>query len=204
MTVPSRYRHADADEGARGFAANVARPRTPILFLSHTRSYSSCPVPILNSSPRSTATASCGSTTVRRWTSSRCGTRSRSRTGKLLHGRYTLDKLLHNKLVLDDGVLLAPRTRDDRHPRARGRRAQHHRVGSRQGGTRPGSARPRGRATTTPGVRRPTSVLTRARRTSSPFRPSAGHRHQRVPLRARGLVGARPDRLSPEYEVGDR
>lgn len=91
--------------------ANVARPRHPLFLMSHTRSYSSLLCHILNSNP---AIDGYGEL----WIDYRSQLdllamrhKIAITTGAGLHGRYTLDKLLHNKLDVADDVLRAPSTR---------------------------------------------------------------------------------------------
>jgi hypothetical protein len=92
------------------YLANIARPREPLFFLSHTRSFSSLLCHILNSNPEVDGYGEL-------WIDYRTPLDLYAMRYKIalttdrLRGRYTLDKLLHNKLVLDERVLVAPSTR---------------------------------------------------------------------------------------------
>lgn len=91
--------------------ANVGRPRQPLFLLSHTRSYSSLLCHILNSNA---AIDGYGELWIDyRSTLDLFALRHKIvvTTGRPLQGRYTLDKLLHNKLDVCDDVLLSPGTR---------------------------------------------------------------------------------------------
>lgn len=93
------------------YAANVARPREPLFFLSHTRSFSSLLCHILNSNAEIDGYGEL-------WIDYRSPLdllvmrhKIVLTTGQPLRGRYALDKLLHNKLVIEDSVLTAPSSR---------------------------------------------------------------------------------------------